>query len=61
MEILRNCPDCRKPLWAMICGACLGPWDLIVCVACDFFQPVADGVDQPVEGADLDGAGLATA
>ena len=56
MKNPNDCPDCLKPLWAMICGVRLAPTDLIVCVACDFFALVCIEVVEPVTPLALDQA-----
>jgi hypothetical protein len=48
MDFITRCPDCRTPLWVMICGAELGSSDLIVCVACDYFATVGQVVERVV-------------
>ena len=54
MKHAYNCPDCLKPLWAMLCGARLAPSDLIVCVACEFVALVGGQVIEPAMPLELD-------
>jgi hypothetical protein len=56
MNVVLGCPDCHELLWAMRCGPQLGGSDLIVCIACEFFEPVGAWVAEQVVALKLDGA-----
>jgi hypothetical protein len=56
MDVVFDCPGCRESLWAMRCGAEFGVSDLIVCISCDFFEPVSAWVAEQVVALNLDGA-----